>query len=251
MPSCRDRHFGALQLKRGARLVDVAAYPRHAGEVEITLRTVQAVAGILLSGGSSRRMGFDKGSILVDGVPCAIRVAMVLEAVTIDAVEVGPGISGLRVVPERARGDGPLAALSSGAEALRIESGERPALVVACDLPLLTEEALRALAEWPGTGSVVPVVDGRPQPLCARWSAADLASAAELVDSGLRSMRALLARPGVLLADQATWPGLDPEVFSDVDTPGDLDRLGLRWQRPGPGRFRPAPKGPATDLPIR
>ncbi len=186
------------------------------------------ITGILLTGGSSRRMGFDKASMLVDGIPCARRVATVLRGVAAEAVEVGLGISGLEAIEEEPRGAGPLVALCAGARALRASGHALPALVVACDLPLITEAVLRDLARWPGTNSVVPVVDGRPQPLCARWSAADLFAASDLVAEGRRSMHALLARPGVLLVDEHNWPrGVDRRVFADVDAPEDLARLGL------------------------
>jgi len=179
-------------------------------------------------------MGFDKASMLVDGVPCAMRIAAVLQTATVTAIEVGPGISELRAVQDHPSGRGPLTALSIGADALRTAGHQGPALVVACDLPLLTLGVLTTLSEWPGIGSVVPVVGGWPQPLCACWSAAHLAKTGELVAAGARSMRALLEEPGVELVDEAHWPGpLDPRALADLDNPADLDGLGLTWSLPG------------------
>lgn len=173
-------------------------------------------------------MGFDKTSMLVDGVPCAVRVAAVLRCVVAVAVEVGPGVSGLPAVREPSPGSGPLGAIGAGAEALRSAGGSRPALVLACDLPFVTESVLRTLAQWPGAGSVVPVVGGWPQPLCARWSAAHLAAAKDLADAGGRAMRTLLEQPDIALVDETQWPGrLDRRALADVDTPDDLARLGL------------------------
>ncbi len=173
-------------------------------------------------------MGFDKASMLIDGVPCAARVAAVMQAVVADAVEVGPGVSGLPAVQEEPPGGGPLVAVCAGARALNEVGGARSALVLACDLPLVTEDLLRTLAHWPGSRSVVPIIEGRPQPLCARWSAADLAAAADLAEAGTRSMRSLLDRPGIELVEEERWPGqVDRRAFSDVDTPADLKRIGL------------------------
>ena len=143
----------------------------HAGRMQGAHRLGPPVAGILLTGGTSRRMGFDKASIRIGGVPCAARVAKVLRAVVAHAVEVGPGTSGLPAVREEPPGGGPLVAVCAGARVLEESGSTRPALVVACDLPLVTESVLRTLADWPGSRSVVPMIGGRPQPLCARWSA--------------------------------------------------------------------------------
>lgn len=178
-------------------------------------------------------MGFDKASMLIDGIPCATRVAAVLQAVVADAVEVGPGVSGLPAVQEEPPGGGPLVAVCAATRALNEVGEARSALVLACDLPLVTEDLLRTLAHWPGVGSVVPIIGGRPQPLCARWSGEDLAAAADLVEAGMRSMRSLLDRPGVELVDEERWPGqMDRRAFSDVDTPADLKRLRLAPSTP-------------------
>ncbi len=203
-----------------------------------------AVAGLLLTGGASRRMGFDKASLLVDGSPLAVRLAGVLCTVASPVLEVGPGRSALEPVSEEPPGGGPLAAVAAGAAALRSRGVVAPVIVLACDMPLLTARALAVLAAWPGDGSVVPVVGGTTQPLAARWSAADLETAARLVAAGERSMKALLALAEPQLADEGAWPaGTAASAFADVDVPADLVSLGLPVPPGEGGHKRPRGQG--------
>lgn len=176
-------------------------------------------------------MGFDKASIRVDGVALAQRAGQLLSEVAAPTVEVGPGRSGLVSVLEDPPGTGPLAAVGAGVRSLRVAGHDGGALVLACDLPLVSREALLALAGWPGEGSVVPAAGGGPQLLCARWSAPDLDAIEELLARGERAMKALLGRPGVTIVARPDWPaGLEARALLDVDTPAELDRLGLRWE---------------------
>ncbi len=186
------------------------------------------VAGVLLTGGASRRMGFDKALVEVDGVPSAVRLAAVLAEVASPVFEVGPGRSGLAVVDEGPLGQGPLAAACAALAALRAVGHLGPVLLLACDLAFVSAADLVLLAGWPGPASVVPMAGGRPQPLCARWSQEDLGAASVLVQAGERSMKALLGRPGIVFADEEHWPaGRARRIFADFDTPADLQSLGL------------------------
>jgi molybdopterin-guanine dinucleotide biosynthesis protein A len=185
------------------------------------------VAALLLTGGASRRMGFDKALVRIGGVPLALRIGRRARAVAAPALEVGPGHSGLETAPESHPGSGPLAALADGVVALRNRGFGGPALVLSTDLPHLDTATLSTLVSWPGTGSVVPLLSGRAQPLCARWSAADLDASLALVAAGERSLQALLARSGITLTG-----AIDPRRLSDADTPEELDALGLDWARP-------------------
>jgi molybdenum cofactor guanylyltransferase len=192
------------------------------------MRGTHPVGGILLTGGASRRMGFDKASMPIAGVPCATRIAAVMRTVVDIAVEVGPGLSGLPAVQEQPPGSGPLVAVCAGARALNEAGGARSALVLACDLPLITSTILRILATWPGNRSVVPIIEGQPQPLCARWSTEDLSMAADLVTAGIRSMHSLLDRQNVEFVEEAYWPEwVDRRAFTDVDTLADMEGLNL------------------------
>ncbi len=166
-------------------------------------------------------MGVTKAILLVDGVSLAERAARVLLAVCEPVVEVGPGYSQLTRVSEDAPGCGPLAALVAGADAV---GGTDPVLLLACDLPFVTEELVARLAAWPGAGTVVPVDrDGFVQPVCARYSRDALDRARELVASGERSLRSLLSGPDVTRLDD-----IDGRVLVDVDTPEDAQRWGIR-----------------------
>jgi molybdopterin-guanine dinucleotide biosynthesis protein A len=77
---------------------------------------------------------------------------------------------------------------------------------------------------------VIPVVDGHPQTLCARYAPSDLDTAVELADQGRRALRDLLAAVDAVLADPAEWEQVagPADVLLDIDTPLDLARLRAR-----------------------
>lgn len=183
------------------------------------------VAGLLLTGGSSRRLGRDKTRIEVDGVTLARRAARLLAEICAPVLEVGPGVSGLPSVWEVPPGGGPLAALVAGDAALRDEGVTGSLILLACDLPHVSASTLRALRDHPAPGTVVPEVAGALQYVCARYSRASLDTAAELFDSGGRSLRDLVATDAI-----TRWAVPEPGQFADVDTPDDLRRLG--WEEP-------------------
>ncbi len=192
-----------------------------------------AVAGMLLTGGASRRMGTEKARLLVNGRGLANRLAGLLAEVASPAIEVGLGVTRLPSLREVPPGGGPLSAVAAGWEALCALGAPRATLVLACDLPLLTVEVLRMLANWPGESSVVPVVGGRAQPLCARWSCAAMAASRGRLAHD-RSLAHLAAGSDTVFIDETVWGSLvEPQAFEDVDRPEDLERLGLTWF-PGP-----------------
>jgi molybdopterin-guanine dinucleotide biosynthesis protein A len=101
-----------------------------------------------------------------------------------------------------------------------------PAVVLATDLPNLTIDVLVWLVGHPGTRSVVPVVSGHPQPLCARYAQEDLLHAGCLVRAGKRALADLLVEIDADLVGEDRWPaGFTPAELADVDTPEELDRV--------------------------
>jgi len=194
---------------------------------------VRHVAGLVLTGGGSRRLGRDKATLLVDGERLADRTTRLLASIATPVIEVGPGFTSTDAVSEDAPGSGPLAAIAAGGDELRRLRAYVPVVVVAVDLPRLDTTTLCWLADHPAaTDAVVPLVDGRAQPLCARYEARALARASELARRGERSMRALLDAVDVHYADERDWgPVTDPRAFADVDTPDEAAALGVELPR--------------------
>lgn len=187
-----------------------------------------AVAGLLLTGGASRRMGVDKTLLVVDGMTVSAQLGHLLAAACHPVIEVGPGHSGLPSVREDPPGEGPLAAIAAGAAELGNLGWSGPAIVLAADLPRLSAAVVRFLAAWPGEGAVLPVVGGRSQPLCARWAAADLAAAAVRVAEGVRAVRGLPGAGACSVVTEREWGAVArADAFADVDEPEDLLRLGI------------------------
>jgi molybdopterin-guanine dinucleotide biosynthesis protein A len=182
------------------------------------------LAGVLLTGGASRRMGTDKATLVVNGETLAVRAARVLSEVCDPVIEVGSSVSGLPAVREDPPGAGPLVALLAGVGAL---GNPRIVLLLACDLPFAEGPLLRLIAEWPGTGTVIPVVEGRFQYACARYGPPALDEAGAALRAGDASLRAIAGSDCAYLT-AAEWGSVATvESFADVDTPDDLRRFGL------------------------
>jgi molybdopterin-guanine dinucleotide biosynthesis protein A len=104
-------------------------------------------------------------------------------------------------------------------------------LVLAADHPQLRPELLSALLARLVDGAdevdaVVPMRDGRPEPLVAAYRTDVRSVAEQVLAEGGRSMRALLDRLRVDWWAEEDWRRLDPTgaSFDDVDEPGDLSR---------------------------
>lgn len=179
--------------------------------------------GLLLTGGTSRRMGEDKARSAVGGVPMGALAGRALMAAASPVLCVGPDPGlGLETVEDDGRG--PLAALAAGIRRLAGTGFGGPVLLVACDMPFLTPDLLTLVAGALGSAqAAVPVAGGRLQPLAACYAASVLPVAERLIASGRLSMQSLLNEIEVNSVDQQTWSRLaGPKALTDVDTPADL-----------------------------
>lgn len=193
---------------------------------------MSAAAGLVLTGGAARRLGADKATLERGGERLVDRVWRALAEVADPVLEVGPGRSRRPWVREDPPGAGPLAAFGAGLVALAERgAADRPVLLVAVDLPGITPALLAWLRDHPAPGAVVPVVDGRRQPLCARYPVGVAALVAEARTGGGTSMRALLDRLTVTEVGEDAWsPVASSDAFADLDEPADLVRSG--WEVP-------------------
>ena len=206
------------------------------------------VSGILLSGGHSRRMGRDKASLTWRGRPFAHWVLDALGTVSDDVLAVRrPGQTAIagaaRTIFDRHRDAGPLAGLEAGLLAMHWEC----AIVCPVDAPLVRPDLLRLLARLMErrrkvTQAVVPVQDGRPQPLtaCYHRSAAAVFGPAIAADR-LRVLSAL-DQLRILYVPEEVWRAVDPDgrSFAVINTPEEYARWCAAETDSGPSGAPPS-----------
>jgi molybdopterin-guanine dinucleotide biosynthesis protein A len=184
------------------------------------------VAGAVLTGGASARMGSDKAALAIGGVASATRVARCLALLCEDVVLVGgdpPADAPGRRAPD---GDGPRSALRGVVAALEATRAER-VLVVATDLPFVTPDLLLALIAWPEADAVVPRTADGVHPLCGLYRReAALAAARKNLAAERLALSALLGALATSYLEGDDLRAVDPDGIAllNVNTPEDLAR---------------------------
>ncbi|HEX8355400.1 MAG TPA: NTP transferase domain-containing protein, partial [Pyrinomonadaceae bacterium] len=116
--------------------------------------------------------------------------------------------------------------------------GARWAAVVSCDLPFVSGELFARLASLRQEASeaVAPLQeDGRPQPLCALYAAAECRAAAEeLIGAGELRPRALLRRVRTRWVAFEELSDLEGSrlFFTNVNTPAEYEEALAEGERP-------------------
>jgi molybdopterin-guanine dinucleotide biosynthesis protein A len=175
--------------------------------------------GAVLCGGASTRMGVDKATIPVDGVPMARRVADALVAAGCSPVVAIGGDSGalrrhgIDCIDDEFPGDGPLGGV------LTALSQAAPAVIVACDLPNIRAATLEALLGALGSHDAAIARTDRAQPLCAVWASAAAPLLTSRFLAGERSMHRAIEGLDV------AWVEVSEHDLRNVNTPADLRSL--------------------------
>jgi molybdenum cofactor guanylyltransferase len=187
------------------------------------------ICAVILAGGQSRRMGFNKALIDVDGRPIISILIDQVRRLTNRVLISSNDDSSYRflnfpVIPDHFAGCGPLAGLHA---AMRWNDCSLY-IVLACDLPNLQVRLLRSLVSLAeGFDAAIPrTADGLAHPLCAVYRKTCLAAIEQALEKG--SNKFIETFLDTTLA--VRWIGPDEGVYAPADlaninTPEDLRRL--------------------------
>lgn len=191
------------------------------------------VAGFVLAGGESTRMGCNKALLELEGVPLLVRTARLIESVanapTVVGNAKGCGSLGLSGLPDDCPGAGPLGGIAT---ALRASAAPWN-LIVACDLPYLTKEWLeylvdRALASH--GDAVLPMNARGAEPLCAMYHKRCEPSIRTALRHGTRKVTDGLRELLVEMIGPLEWKGFDSAglLFKNMNSPEDYQEARTR-----------------------
>ena len=198
-----------------------------------------SVAGIILAGGFSRRMGSDKALLPVPGREQVTFVAHLTGLLTTLCSEVvlvtrdedqatryrqhlaTQEAGSVLIVSDKVPAVGPLMGLYSGFNAVHASH----ALVIAVDMPFVHKDVLAFLLSYPlDEVLLVPMVDDIPQVLLALYPRTILPKIETCLQNGQRDLRSLLKIAPVHYIEEAQVRKVDPQLrsFVNMNMPTDL-----------------------------
>jgi molybdopterin-guanine dinucleotide biosynthesis protein A len=186
------------------------------------------VEGFILAGGESSRMGRDKALLELDGEPLIVRAARLLELIVGAPTVVGYreefGTLGLRAIADDAPGGGPLGGISTALRAARAPWS----LIIACDLPYLTQAWLEFLASRAMASKaqvVMPMNERGAEPLCAVYNKRAEVVIREALARGTRKITDALEGALIEAIEPREWKAFDSEgtLFKNINSPADYE----------------------------
>ena len=235
------------------------------------MKRYRQVAGFILAGGASSRMGHDKGLLDFGGIPLILYTARLLEPLVAKVTVVGSpsryASFGLHTISDMDHtqahngpdilGNGPVAGIATALAATH----SRWNLIVACDLPYLSAEwldwllsrALQSRAE-----AVIPRTVRGIEPLAAVYHRECLAPISAALARGVRKVSDAIAELRVELVYAREWRRIEPSGLSlrNMNAPRDYKEA-LKWsakrlnERGHVKKPRPAPKRKRRSVPRR
>ena len=184
------------------------------------------INGLVLAGGKSQRMGFDKGAVNWHGKEQRYYMADLLKSlcnnvfISCRADQKNEINSNYQSLADTFTDLGPYGAILS---AFR-EKPDSAWLVIACDLPLMDEGALKYLVENRNPSAVATAYQSPanefPEPLITIWEPKSYPLLLSFLAQGYSCPRKVLINSDVTLLD-----AVNPEALTNVNTPDELERI--------------------------
>ena len=189
--------------------------------------TIPPINALILVGGKSTRMGRDKSQIDYHGKPQWQFMVDILRGLNLDVFlscrQEQTGIyENEKMIVDTFLDLGPYGAILS---AFR-DNPNTAWLVVACDLPLLTENTLKTLMENRNPSSIATTYrspessEGFPEPLITIWEPKSYAVLLQFLSQGISCPRKVLINSDTHIIDPSV-----PEALMNVNTPEEMKRV--------------------------
>jgi molybdopterin-guanine dinucleotide biosynthesis protein A len=179
------------------------------------------ITGIILAGGKSSRMGYDKGLAIVNGKKMIEHVyaslIKVVDQVMIIANTDAYEYLQLPVFEDMYKDKGPVGGIYTGL----FHSTTEKNLIVACDMPFITPQLLINLLEHSGSNQiVVSSLNNNLEPLCGYYKKEILEQLKELIE-----MDILPVHKAIQFFDHLALKINDTTIFTNINKPADIEQI--------------------------
>lgn len=181
------------------------------------------VSGYILAGGKSSRMGTDKGlldfkgKMIIEQIIEQFRPA-VNNLVIVSNNEVYRQF-GLTVIPDIIKDMGP----AGGIFAALTHSDSEQNFILGCDMPFVNTAAIQFIIDHAVQAQVIiPVRDGKMEPLFGVYSKSCLLQWHELIQQGFLKLQEMVKQVSLLQIDTNDNPLFNYPLFVNINTPEEF-----------------------------
>ncbi len=192
------------------------------------------VTGVILAGGMSSRFGSNKALSRFDGERLILRLCKRVGAVTDRMALITNTPEEYAFLNLDSRKDlvprcGPIGGIYTA-----LKTAETPlCLCVACDMPFIRPALLEYMVERsPGYDVIVPVQDGREEPLCAVYRNTCVPAIDNRIQAGKYRITGFFNEVRVLRVALEDAGIHDADMFFNINRPEDYDEALKRLNRP-------------------
>jgi molybdopterin-guanine dinucleotide biosynthesis protein A len=173
-------------------------------------------------------MGQDKGLLQLKGKALAQYVLDALQPVCDEVFIVANDDAyqqfGVPVYKDEIKAKGPIAGIYTGLKQSKTDWN----LVVACDMPFITTEALKFIAGCANERyqTILPIAEDRTQPLCALYSRNIIPKLEEdLNNERLKMNEALKSLPCLMITMDSELDFYTSSLFLNMNSPDDFNKI--------------------------
>lgn len=186
----------------------------------------ESISGVVLAGGKGQRIGGNKAFIKLGGETLIERACLVLADIFSEVVIVADTVAPFshlpyRCIPDRLPQLGPIAGIESALQ----DSPKKGLFVVACDMPMLNQNVIRAMLALSGNYDlVIPRISGRLHPLHTIYNPACLAVISDRIKKKDLALRSLTDGLNCLFFGEKLFRRFDSQCHSlvNINTSEDL-----------------------------
>lgn len=186
-------------------------------------------SAVVLAGGKSSRMGFDKSTMVLQNKKLIESTIKKLDSlfddiiISVDSLEKKSEFNHDKIVVDKVKGVGPLGGMIS---ALEMAQSDR-LFVIPCDMPVIDIKYISFMMKYMDDNEIIlSEKNGYFEPFPGFYSKSLIPRIEELINQNRRSIRSIFECSRTKVISESEWKklGFSEEIFTNLNTTQDVEK---------------------------
>ena len=192
-------------------------------------------SAVVLAGGKSSRMGFDKSTMVLQNKKLIESTIKKLDSlfddiiISVDSIEKKSEFNHAKIAVDKVKGVGPLGGMIS---ALEMAQSDR-LFVIPCDMPVIDTKYISFMMKYMDDNEIIlSEKNGYFEPFPGFYSKSLIPRIEELINQNRRSIRSIFECSRTKVISESEWKklGFSEEIFTNLNTTQDVEKyLSYKW----------------------